>query len=392
MKIPKLLSPVRNKTSFQAAIQAGADAVYFGLGELNMRLSSEGIKLAELSQIVKLAHNKKVKVYATLNVIIYGNELLRLQKLLQEIKKAKADAVICWDLAVIQECLKLKIPFHISTQASISNSASAQFYEKLGARAIVLARECTLQQIKQIKSKVKCKIEVFCHGAMCVSVSGRCFLSQFLHCKSANRGECLQPCRQEYEVKDQRYGHKLKISNGYIMSPKDLRTLRILEQIICSGVDVLKIEGRDRSAEYIYIVTKAYKTAIQAISQNQYTDKLKNKLIAEVSKVYNHGFSNGFLFGYPGDLGWAKTSDSQAVEKKEYLGKVSNYFKKTKIAEIALNSGNIQANDLIQIQGQTTGVLRLKIKNPQKHPQGEITFICPKTVRRSDEVYKIINK
>ena len=389
-KIPMLLSPVRDQTCFRAAMQAGAKAVYFGIGELNMRLSSKGISLDELPGIMRLACKHKIKVFITLNVIVYEHELEKVEKILKRLKKEKINGIICWDMAVIKKCKKLKIPFHVSTQASVSNSCSVKFWENLGAKCIVLARECTLEQIKEIKKKAKCKIEVFCHGAMCVSVSGRCFLSQFLHCKSANRGECMQPCRHEYTIKGKRYKYDLKISNGYVMSPRDLCTLGILQELVETGVDILKIEGRGRSAEYVYAVTRAYKQALEAIAQNKYNSKLKEKLIKQVARVYNRKFSNGFLFGRPGDEAWAGTSHNQAREKKEFLGKVTNYFKKIKIAEVRLNSGDIKKGDVLQIQGNKTGIVKIKIYKIKKHPKGEITFPCKKLVRPRDQVYKIV--
>ena len=386
-KLPKILAPVRDETSFQAALQAGADAVYFGVGELNMRASSQGINLQILQKIISQAHKKNIQVFITLNTIIYNHEIKRLEQILKQIKKAKADAVICWDFAVINFCKKLGIPFHVSTQASISNLESAKFYEKLGAKAIILARECSLDQIAKIRQKIKCKLEIFCHGAMCVSISGRCFLSQFLHCKSANRGECFQPCRQEYLIYSPKYKKNLLLKNNYILSPKDLCTLNILDKIVKTGVDYLKIEGRGRSPEYIYTVTKAYKEALVNLHNLQ---KMQNKLIREIKKVYNRGFSTGFLFGKPGKQGWAKTSGSQATERKKFIGKITNYFKKIKITEIILNTGNIKTGDLLQIQGNKTGLIRIKIKKFIKHKTGEITFKCKKLVRIKDDVYKVV--
>lgn len=386
-----LLAPVRDETCFRSAIQAGAKAVYFGIGELNMRASSRGISLDDLPRIMKIARKNNIKVFITLNTIIYEHELKKVEKFLKRLKKEKVHGIICWDLSIINKCKELKIPFHISTQASVSNSESVKFYENLGAKCIVLARECTLEQIKQIKKKAKCKIEVFCHGAMCVSVSGRCFLSQFLHCKSANRGECMQPCRHEYEIKSKRYKYHLKLKGDCIISPRDLCTLGILEKLVAAGIDILKIEGRGRSPEYVYTVTRAYKQALDAIAENKYNNKLKEKLIKQVARVYNRKFSNGFLFGRPGKEAWAGIGHNQAKEKKEFLGKVSNYFKKIKIAEVILNSGNIKKGDILQIQGNKTGIKRIKVLEIKKHKKGEITFPCEKLVRPRDGVYKIFN-
>lgn len=387
---PQLLSPAGDETCLRAAIDAGADAVYFGLGELNMRVKSKGIELNDLERIVDEAHQKNVKIFVTLNVIVYEHELKKVNEILREIKKANVDAVICWDLAIVEKCRKLDIPFHISTQASLSNSQAALFYQNLGAKAIVLARECTLKQIKEIRKKVETKIEIFCHGAMCVSVSGRCFMSQFLNCKSANRGECLQPCRREYRVIDTQTGHELEVSNGFVMSPKDLCSLGILDKIVETGVDILKIEGRGRSPEYVSTVTRAYRTALDSIQKGEYNSKLKKQLIEEVKKVYNRGFSTGFFLGRPGDEAWSRTAGSQASEKKEFLGKVTNYFKRSKIAEVTLTAGQIKINDTLQIQGPTTGLKRLTITELKHHPEEKITFPCDHQVRNGDAVYKII--
>lgn len=391
MKIPKLLAPVRDEVSLRAALAAGADAVYFGVGELNMRMNSKGIFLEELPRIVKLAHSKSAEVHVTLNVIVYNEELAAVEEILKKIKAAGADAVICWDFAVIQQCRKLGVPFNISTQAGISNAEAARFYEKLGARCLVLARECTLKQIKEIKENINCAIEVFCHGAMCVSVSGRCFMSQFLECRSANRGECFQPCRREYRVIDKEGGHELDISNGFVMSPKDLRTLNILEELVDTGSDILKIEGRGRSPEYIKTVTKSYRRALDAIKENNYTDEFKRELLKEVDKVYNRGFATGFLFGRPAAEGWADCRDSRAAEKKEYLGKITNYFKKNQVAEIVLSTGELAVGDKIQIQGNKTGLERMAVTELKCHADNLFTFPCGAFCRRNDEVYKIVS-
>lgn len=390
-KIPKLLAPVRDEKSFTAALSAGADAVYFGVGELNMRISSKGIDFKTLPSIVKKAHSQSVKVYITLNSVIYDEELSKLDKILDKLKKANVDAVICHDQAVIQKCKEKKITFHLSTQANISNSEAAKYYEKLGAKCIVLARECTLKQIAKAKKNLKkAKIEVFCHGAMCVSVSGRCFISQFLQCKSANRGNCFQPCRREYLIKDTEEGHELIIGKGYVMSPKDLCTLQILDKLVKTGADILKIEGRSRSPEYIYTVTRAYRTALDAIADKKYNQSLAKKLITEIRKVYNRDFSTGFLFGAPASEGWANRSQSKATEKKKYVGKITNYFKKTGIAEVTLPAGKLKKGDEIYIQGNKTGSIRLKISELKKHPDEFFTFPSKEVLRRNDEVYKIV--
>ncbi len=394
--MPEILAPVRDKASLVAAIEAGADLVYFGLGELNMRASSKGIKINELKETVNYAHSKNVKVYITLNVVVYENELKKLDSFILECKQAGVDAIICWDFSVIMKCKEHDMPFHISTQASITNSQAARFYESLGASCIVLARECTLEQIAKIKRKINAKVEVFIHGAMCVSVSGRCFISQFLHCKSANRGECLQPCRREYIVTEKETGYQLELDNHFVMSPKDLCTLGVIDKIIQTGADVLKIEGRSRSAEYVYTVVKAYRRAIEAVKNNEYTTGLANELLGEVSKVYNREFSEGFLFGMPGSDTWAKVDGNIAKEKKEYVGRVINYYPKSNVVYINVLSNDIAINDKIFIQGPTTGLketilteLRADNKPLSEVKKGEATFPVNFKARPNDMVFRV---
>jgi putative protease len=393
----ELLSPVRDDVSLTAAIEAGADAVYFGLGRLNMRSNSRGFEPDQLPQIVQQAHDRDVKVYVTVNTIVYENEQTELDDLLTTIKSACADAVICWDPAVIQRCRELGLPFHISTQASVANSAAAKYYEALGAKCIVLARELTLEQIKEIKQKTRLKIEAFVHGAMCVSVSGRCFLSQFLACRSANRGECHQPCRRRYLVTDIETGDELDVGSEYVLSPKDLCTLPVIDKLMEAGIDVFKIEGRSRPPEYVKIVTAAYRRAIDAVNAGTFNKELVDDLMAEVSKVYNRGFSTGFLFGKPGPQDWADRGDNQAKRRKTYIGKVLNYFATPKIAYARIST-SLAVGDLVQIQGPTTGVVELKITELRTDKDGfipqitkaAVTFPAEHRLRPNDQIYKII--
>lgn len=390
-KKPKILAPVRDEVSFTAAVKAGADAVYFGVGELNMRVSSRGLKMEELPRIVEIAHGKGVEVFITLNVIVYEHEIEKVREMVRVFKDVGVDAVICWDFAVIKICKELGMTFHVSTQASISNSSAAEFYENLGAKCVVLARECNLEQIKEIKSKLKsAKVEIFVHGAMCVSVSGRCFMSNFLECKSANRGECFQPCRREYTVRDKESGHELDVSNGFVMSPKDLCTIEILDKVVDTGADYLKIEGRGRSPEYIQTTVACYRKAVNAIEEGEYTDELKDGLMKELETVYNRGFSTGFMFGRPAHEAWSRVRNSQATEKKEYLGKVQNYYRKTNIAELKVLNGELNVGDVLQFQGPTTGVERITVEEFEQHPDQEVTIKTDFIARKSDEVYKIV--
>lgn len=272
---PELLSPVQDLVSLKAAIDAGADAVYFGIKELNMRQGAKNFELKELKKIIDICHKNKVKAYLTLNTIVYDNEISRVKEILRKIKKLKIDAVIAWDFSVINEANKLGIPMHISTQASISNFEAIKTLKKnfKNITSVNLARELSLEQIKYIikklkKERIKVDIEVFVHGAMCVSVSGRCFMSQEIFGKSANRGECLQPCRRKYILKDIEEDHELELGEEYVMSPKDLCTIEIIDKLIEAGINSFKIEGRNRSPEYVKVVTESYREAIDAVMKD----------------------------------------------------------------------------------------------------------------------------
>ncbi|HLC99240.1 MAG TPA: U32 family peptidase [Candidatus Nanoarchaeia archaeon] len=360
---PELLSPVSDLVSLKAAIDAGADAVYFGLKELNMRITAKNFDLGQLRKVVKICHGRKVKAYLVLNTIIYSNELKRVNKIIEEAKKAKVDAVICWDASVIEEVRKAGIPLHISTQASVSNTEAARFYKKLGAKRIVLARELSLKQISEIRKKAKIGVEVFVHGAMCVSVSGRCFMSQFVFGRSANRGDCLQPCRREYLIKDTEDGYELELGRNHVMSPKDLCALPFIEKLIEAKIDAFKIEGRARSPEYVKVVTECYREAIDAYFEKKLTKQLKTKLMKKLETVYNRGFSSGFYLGKPINE-WA-SPETKATEVKRFIGVVRNYYKKHSVAEIRLQAGGIKAGDRIMFQGPTTGVLEQKVSSMQ---------------------------
>lgn len=392
MKIPSLLAPVRNRASFAAALRNGADAVYLGVGELNMRASSSGIIPADLKKITRQAARQGVEVFVALNVIVYDHEMERVSEILDICREAGADAVICQDPAVINLCREKGIPIHISTQANISNLTAARFYQGLGARAVVLARELTLEQIAAIKSGTSLKIEVFGHGAMCVSISGRCFLSQFLSGCSANRGECDQPCRRTYRIMDIEENRKeLLVEEGHLLSPKDLCTIHILDKIAAAGVDYLKIEGRSRSHEYIATVTSSYRKALDALQAGRYTPELCDELLRDLRKVYNRKFSEGFLFGRPGSEGWTRSGDNQARERKETLGLITNYYRKNKVAEMVIHSGELNRGDQVYVQGNLTGSVRLTIEEIEYHEGNLVTFLTPLKLRRGDRTYKIVS-
>ncbi len=356
-----------------------------------MRASSAGIEPENLKKITRQARLKGIEVFVALNVIVYDQEMGRVSGLLDACRDAKVDAVICQDLAIMQLCREKGIPFHVSTQANISNSKAVNFYKELGADCVVLARELTLEQIAEIRADTGIKVEVFGHGAMCVSVSGRCYLSQFLSCRSANRGECDQPCRRSYRIIDIEEDDKeLLVNEGHLLSPRDLCTIHLLDRIAATGIDYLKIEGRSRSPEYVATVTRAYRTALDALKEGTYSPDLCAGLMEDLKKVYNRKFSDGFLFGRPGSEGWTRSGDSQAAERKETLGRITNFYRKNQVAEMELYSGELHEGDEIYVQGNLTGSVRITIDQIERHQGNIVTFASPVKLRRRDRAYKIV--
>jgi putative protease len=274
---PELLAPAGNWQMLTAAVNSGADAVYFGVNKLNMRAKANNFKLDELKDVTDYCHSKNVDAHLTLNTIVYENELDEVDQVVKAAKDANIDLIICWDMAVIQKCMDHEVPFCISTQASISNTASAKMYKRLGAKRIVLARECTLEKIKEIKTDSKIDIETFIHGAMCVAVSGRCFMSHSVFGKSANRGECIQPCRRDYTVYDSDGDKEFILGEDYVMSPKDLCSIQFIDQLIEAGIDSFKIEGRKRSPEYITKVVSTYRKAIDLYFEGKLSSEIKRR-------------------------------------------------------------------------------------------------------------------
>jgi putative protease len=403
IKKPILLSPVGSWEMLSSAINAGCDTVYLGIKGLNMRdTGAKNFSLSDLKKITNICHLKKVLVYLTVNTIIYENETKKVEKILIAAKESKIDGIIAWDFSVISLCKKHKLPIYLSTQASVSNFESIKQYHKLGVKRFVLARECTLSQVKEITKKAKkldknIQIEVFIHGAMCVSVSGRCFLSQFLYGNetSANRGKCIQPCRRNYIIKDPETEKELDVHNNYILSPKDLCTMPFIDKLIESGVNIFKIEGRGRSPEYVSIVTSCYREAIDAYYNNKLTSTLKDKLVKRLELVYNKGFSSGFYLGKPINE-WAETYGTLATKKKTYIAKILNIYKKINVAEIKLENGPLKIGDTILIIGKNTGVHEQRIESIQKdvsHPlkianKGDIVAIkLTKMVEKQDLIY-----
>jgi len=385
----ELLAPAGDFKCLTTAVNTGCDAVYFGLQDFNMRARAKNFKLSDLPKIRKICN--KVKMYLTLNTIIYDNELKKVEEI---IKKAKPyiNAVICSDISVMLLCKKHKIPFHISTQCSVSNSETALFYKKLGAKRIVLARELNLKQIRKISKIIP--VEIFVHGAMCVAVSGRCFTSQFLYNQSANRGKCLQICRRPYTIKDNQ-GNSLRITNHHILSAKDLCALPFMEKLKKAGISSFKIEGRNREPEYIDTVVRVYRKAID----NKLTKKEVEDSITELNKVYNKGFSSGFLFKLPTSDDFSKVEHNNATRSKIFIGKIVHYYSKIGVALVEINNNSLALGEDILIRGKTTPLVRWKIesmeiekKGVKKAKKDQKVGIKLPFCRKGDELYKIIKR
>ena len=407
----EIMAPVGSYESLMAAINAGADSVYFGIGHLNMRSrSSKNFDLEDLKKITKIAKKNNVKTYLTLNTIVYDDEINYLKKIVDSAKKNNVDAIIACDMSVINYCREVGMRVHMSTQTNISNIEAVRFYSKF-ADVIVLARELTLKQISNIVSLIKkenikgpsgelIKIEIFIHGALCVSISGKCYMSLAQYNYSANRGACLQTCRRAYKVIDEETNEELKIDNKYVMSPKDLCIIRFIDKIIESGVSVFKIEGRGRSPDYVYQVVKSYKEAIELYNQGKLSSKKISYLEENLKKVFNRGFWHGgyYLGNKLGE--WSGTYGSKATKEKAFIGIVKHYYSKRKIAEIIIQKEEINISDEILITGTTTGVIESKIKSimidgkkiKSVNKGNIVTIPIEKKVRKNDKVYVLKNK
>lgn len=405
----ELITGVGNFPALNAAIKAGANAVYFGVQGFNMRAFAANFEESQLPKIAKLCHENNMKAYLTVNSIVYENELTALEKLLKNAKEAGIDAIICWDHSVIKKAKAIGLEIHLSTQASVSNSEAAEFYENLGVKRIVLARELTLEQIKEIIRKIKernskLEIECFIHGAMCISVSGRCFLSHELFGKSANRGECVQPCRREYKAvlleKDNEEDNTVRevgIGKGFLFSPKDLCVLPFLDKLVEAGIHSFKIEGRSKTSDYAYTVTKVYRQALTAIDKENFSEELIEKLDKELRTVYNRDFSPGNYFGVLGRIGFVEKTGSLASKRRIHIGEVKNYFQNINVAEIKLIS-DIKKGDEILIEGKTTFLLQnadsmqVENKKTDKASKGQsVGLKVNERVRPKDKVFILKN-
>lgn len=395
----ELLAPAGDFPSLVAAVKSGADSVYFGLKDFNMRDNARNFNISDLKKMKEICSKgldgRKVKMYLTLNTIIYDNEAKKIESIITKVK-GKVDAIICWDLSIIGLCKKHKIPFHISTQASISNSRAAEFYKNLGSERVVLARELSLKQIKEISNIKGLEIETFIHGAMCVSVSGRCFTSQFLFNKSANRGQCLQPCRRAYTVEDDE-GNKLKVENNRVFSAKDLCTLPFIEELKKAGIKAFKIEGRNRDPRYVSTVVSVYRKALdKKLSKEEIEEGLE-----KLKSVYNRSFSSGFYKGVPTNDDFSSVENSAATETRRFIGNVTGYYPKINVATIKVVD-SVKLGDKINIIGKTTGIVEIVIESMEIKKQkvsiaernDEIGIKLPlnSTVKKADEVYVILKK
>ena len=363
----EIMAPAGNFECLHAAIQGGADSVYFGVGRLNMRShSAANFSPEDLAEVVRICREAGVRSYLTLNIVLYEEELADMRAALDAAKAAGVDAVIASDMAAIEYCRRIGLEVHISTQLSISNSEALRFYSQF-ADVVVLARELNLDQVRSISETISrdnicgpsgrlVRIEMFAHGALCMAISGKCYLSLHSYGASANRGSCYQICRRGYEVTDLETGNRLVVDNKYIMSPKDLCTIEFMDKIIASGVKVFKIEGRARSAEYVKRCASCYRRAADAVCDGTYTPELAAELKKQLAEVFNRGFWDGYYQGaYLGQ--WSEVYGSQATRVKIYCGKISNWFDRIGVAEIAVESVPIHRGDRLMVTGATTGVV-----------------------------------
>lgn len=403
----ELLAPVGSFETLIAAIQGNADAVYFGVGKLNMRSnSSNNFSIDDLKEIVKICNKNKKRSYITLNTVIYDDDISELCKTIDICKTIGVNAIIASDIAAISYANSRNIEVHISTQQNISNIEAVKFYARL-SDVLVLARELNLKQIKLLCTEIKkqnitgpsgnsIKIELFAHGALCMAISGKCYLSLHEYNRSANRGECFQICRREYEVTDKETKSKIEVDNEFLMSPKDLCTINILDKIINSGVKILKIEGRARSPEYVKTVSECYDEAITSYCEGTFSDEKIEKWMKRLSSVYNRGFWNGYYLGSKTGE-WSNNYGSQSTKKKIYVGKNRNYFSKIKVAEFLVETGSVKIGDEILIIGPTTGVIettikeiRLNLISVNSAVKGDrVSIPVERIVRRSDKLYKL---
>ena len=403
----EIMAPVGSRESLQAAIQAGADSVYFGIERLNMRAhSASTFTIDDLREIAAMCHEHGMKSYLTVNTIIYGEDIPLMHEIIDAAHEAGISAVIASDVAVMTYCRRVGQEVHLSTQLNISNIEALKFYAQF-ADVVVLARELNMEQVAEIFRQVEeenicgpsgkqIRIEMFCHGALCMAISGKCYLSLANAGRSANRGECVQICRRSYLVTDRETGNELEIDNKYVMSPKDLKTVRFIDRLMKSGVRVFKIEGRARGPEYVYTVVKCYKEAIDSVLDGTFTEEKKDDWDKRLATVFNRGFWDGY---YQGQLmgEWNKNYGSCATEHKVYIGRGVKYFSKLGVAEFTVDAADFKLGDKLLITGPTTGVMyldateiRLELEPVDYAPKGtHVSIPVPGKIRQSDKLFKL---
>lgn len=405
----ELMSPAGSFESLMAAIKGGANSIYFGVEQLNMRArSSNNFTIADLSKINKICKKSKVKTYLTLNTILYDHDITLMKKIVLEANKSGINAIIASDISVLMVAKSIGMPVHISTQANVSNIEAIKFYSSF-SDAVVLARELSLKQVESISKQIKklrikgpggseVKLEIFAHGALCMAVSGKCYLSLHSHFASANRGACVQNCRRNYIVTDKDEGHEFEIDNEYIMSAKDLCTIDFLDKIIDSGVSILKIEGRGRSEDYVYTATRCYREAIDSLAEGSYTTEKIQGWKEKLATVFNRGFWDGYYLGKK--MGeWNNIYGSKATRQKIYVGKGIKYFSNIRVGEFRLESQSLSVGDEVLLTGPTTGIIESKITELRVNntltlsvKKGDV-FSMPlhEKIRPSDKLYKVVN-
>ena len=404
----EIMAPVGSRDSLAAAIQAGAGSVYFGIGQLNMRShSANHFTIDDLKDIALTCKEHGIKSYLTVNTIIYGEDLAAMREICDAAKEADISAVIACDVAVMTYCNRIGLEVHLSTQLNISNIEALKFYAQF-ADVVVLARELRLEQVAEIYRQIneqdirgprgeRIRIEMFCHGALCMAVSGKCYMSLHDANRSANRGECIQICRRSYILSEDETGNEIEVDNKYLMSPKDLKTVRFIDRLMEAGVRVFKIEGRARGPEYVYTVVNCYKEAIQSVLDGTFTDEKKDLWDQRLATVFNRGFWDGYYLGQR--LGeWNKNYGSNATEKKQLVGKVIKYFSRLGVAEVAVEACEFSVGDKMLITGPTTGAMwltpdeiRYELKPVETALQRQrVSIPVPGKVRPNDKLFKLV--
>ena len=404
----EIMAPVGSRESLAAAIHAGANSVYFGIGKLNMRShSANHFTIDDLKEIAETCNAQNIKTYLTVNTVIYGEDITTMHEIIDAAKDANITAVIASDVAVMMYCRQVGVEVHLSTQLNISNIDALKFYAQF-ADVAVLARELNMDQVKEIHEQIikqnicgpkgqPIRIEMFCHGAFCMAISGKCYMSLHDANRSANRGECVQICRRSYTVTDNETGNQLEIDNKYIMSPKDLKSVRFIDKMMDAGVRVFKIEGRARGPEYVHTVVTCYREAIQSVLDGTFTEEKKDKWDERLSTVFNRGFWD--VYYQRQKMGeWTKQYGNKATEKKVLIGKVMKYFSRLGVAEIAVEANTFAKGDKLLITGNTTGAMflnaeeiRYDLKPVDVAEQGwRVSIPVPDKVRPNDKLFKLI--